>query len=446
MKRWIIVIMLSVAAGYLLGRQTIHELTETFFPSSAREAYAHRLAESGLAETALARQWLRAADDALAAAPVVTAPFREAGYVDPASPGAVAYRFRIRAGQRIELTVRLEPPSSALLFVDLFRVPADPGEAPERVASADSGETSLRFEPRRDGDYILRVQPELLRGGRYTLTAAVGPTLAFPVEAAGVADVRSFWGAPRDGGAREHHGIDIFAPRGTPVVAATTGRVSRVRTTAVGGRVVWLRDEERGQSLYYAHLDRQLVTSGQMVRPGDTLGLVGNSGNARTTPPHLHFGIYRRGQGPVDPLPFVRPPPGPPLDPAVDVADVGGWRRAAAEGARLRAAPDLSAGIVAELGLHAPVRVLGAAGDWYRVRAPDGRVGFIAGNMTEPVGSLGFEAVASEAPLRSAPGDDGVEIARLAAGERVEVLGRSAGHLWVRAGASAGWLAWSDGR
>lgn len=446
MKRWIIVILLSIGAGFWLGRQTIVKLREAFFPTSPREAYVHKLASSGLTESALGRLWLRAGEDALAAVPVVTAPFREAGYVDPASPAAVAYRFRIRAGQRLEFSVRLEPPSNTLVFVDLFRVATDPGEAPDLVASADSGQAGLTFEARRDGDYILRVQPELLRGGRYTLTAAVGPTLAFPVAAAGVADVRSFWGAPRDGGARDHHGIDIFAPRGTPVVAATAGRVSRVGTTGIGGRVVWLRDEEGGQSLYYAHLDRQLVTSGQIVRRGDTLGLVGNSGNARTTPPHLHFGIYRRGQGPLDPLPFVRPAPGPPLDPVVDVADVGGWRRTAVEGARLRAAPDLSAGPIAQLGLHVPVHVLGAAGEWYRVRTPDGRLGFIAGRVTEPIGPLRLEAVGSDASLRSAPGEDGVEMSRVTAGEQVEVLGRSADQLWVRAGGRAGWLAGSGGR
>ncbi|MBU6121699.1 M23 family metallopeptidase [Hymenobacter siberiensis] len=151
------------------------------------------------------------------------------------------------------------------------------------------------------------MQPELLSAGRYTLRLRREPSLSiFPVLGRRDAAAGSFWGADRDGGARRHEGIDIFAPRGTPAVAATAGYISRTGETPLGGRVVWLADAEHGEHLYYAHLDKQLVVPGQHVRAGDTLGLVGNTGNARTTVPHLHFGIYRSGQGALDPLPFVR--------------------------------------------------------------------------------------------------------------------------------------------
>ena len=56
----------------------------------------------------------------------------------------------------------------------------------------------------------------------------------------------------------------------------------------------------------WVHLDEQLVEPGQWVEPGDVVGRVGNTGNARTTPPHLHFAIYAEGQGPIDPDPFLR--------------------------------------------------------------------------------------------------------------------------------------------
>ena len=59
------------------------------------------------------------------------------------------------------------------------------------------------------------------------------------------------------------------------------------------------------RTLYYAHLDRREVSPGARVRPGDVVGFVGNTGNARATAPHLHFGIYRPGSGAVDPLPFI---------------------------------------------------------------------------------------------------------------------------------------------
>lgn len=444
MKRWVIVILLSIAAGFWLGRLTIAEITDAFFPTTPREAYVHTLASAGLLETALGRQWARSGEAVLEQGAVLATPFRESGYLDPAVPAAVAYRFRVRAGQRFAVGVRIVPPSNALVFVDLFRAPTEPGEAPVHVLSADSGVTAVEYEPQRDAEFIVRVQPELLRGGRYTLTAEIGPTLAFPVSGAGVPNIQSFWGDARDGGARDHHGVDIFAPRGTPALAATDGRVSSVRSTGLGGNVVWLRDERRGTSLYYAHLERQLVERGAIVRQGDTLGLVGNSGNARTTAPHLHFGIYRRGSGPVDPLPFVHPPSGVPRDPAVDVSAVGGWRRTVAVTGStrvpLRSAPTDQSPPLAALDGRSPLRVLAATGDWYRVRTPAGRQGYIAGRLTEPLAPIRTSALVDSVPLRDVPHHRGVEIARLPAGERVEVLGESADHLYVRARGRQAWV------
>ena len=68
---------------------------------------------------------------------------------------------------------------------------------------------------------------------------------------------------------------------------------------------MWVHDLERHVTLYYAHLDEHRVRGGQCVEPGDTLGLVGTTGNAEGTVPHLHFGIYVPGEGAVDPYPFV---------------------------------------------------------------------------------------------------------------------------------------------
>ncbi len=114
--------------------------------------------------------------------------------------------------------------------------------------------------------YVLRVQPELLRSGAYTLTLTTEPSLAFPVSGKSNKAVQSFFGAERDAGARLHKGIDIFAPRGTPVLAATRGVVRSISPNNLGGNVVWLSDSDRGQTLYYAHLDRHNVVEGQRVR------------------------------------------------------------------------------------------------------------------------------------------------------------------------------------
>ena len=115
--------------------------------------------------------------------------------------------------------------------------------------------------------------------------------LLMPVEGVQVAYVADTWGAARDGG-RSHEGQDIFAPRGTPVYAATPGYIYRIGTTTRGGRVVWVAGAG-GRRYYYAHLeDWADIEEGMAVTTDTVLGFVGNSGNAVSTPPHLHFGIY----------------------------------------------------------------------------------------------------------------------------------------------------------
>lgn len=99
---------------------------------------------------------------------------------------------------------------------------------------------------------------------------------------------RSF-GAPRaDTG--WHHGIDIFAPMGTPVLAVADGTVFSVGWNTLGGNRLWLRDT-KGNEFYYAHLSAYspLAVNQKHVKAGDVLGFVGNTGDAITTPPHLHF-------------------------------------------------------------------------------------------------------------------------------------------------------------
>lgn len=153
------------------------------------------------------------------------------------------------------------------------------------------------------GDYVLRLQPELFRSGEYSLSISVGPSLGFPVSY-NKANVGSVWGDNRDGGKRSHEGIDIFAPKLSPAIAAADGYITGVREGGLGGKTVWLRPEGKDYTLYYAHLDKQLVQEGQTVKKGQTIGLVGNTGNAKYTPSHLHFGVYTSG-GAIDPLPFV---------------------------------------------------------------------------------------------------------------------------------------------
>ena len=90
-----------------------------------------------------------------------------------------------------------------------------------------------------------------------------------------------------------HHGEDIFAPLGAPVLAIADGTVFSVGWNDLGGNRLWLRDQH-GNEFYYAHLSAYspLARNGNQVRAGDVLGFVGNTGDAEFTPPHLHFEIH----------------------------------------------------------------------------------------------------------------------------------------------------------
>lgn len=117
--------------------------------------------------------------------------------------------------------------------------------------------------------------------------------------------LRDTWQASRTAG-RRHEGIDIFAKKGTPVIAATEGIVLRTEETPLGGKVVWVLGPG-GQHHYYAHLDRVAdVVAYQRLAAGAVLGYVGNTGNARGTPPHLHYGVYGQG-GAINPYPLLAP-------------------------------------------------------------------------------------------------------------------------------------------
>lgn len=352
--------------------------------ATAHERYARALEAAGLDSTALGREWLVASDSALGDPFDVELPSREVGIYNRHEARAVAWRVELREGQRLEVSLRAVG-LPARLFLDLFEATGDTAKPFIHRSTADSlpatdsmaAMLSLEHEARRDGTYLVRMQPELLRSGRFELVMRVAPILAFPVEGQGNRAIMSFFGADRDGGRRSHHGIDIFAPRGTPVLAATAAVVRSTRPNTLGGNVVWLRDEVRGQSLYYAHLDSVIAYRGQRVQAGDTLGFVGNSGNARTTPPHLHFGLYERGRGPIDPLPWVRLVTEEPPGIRSDTAALGLRALPRASVLRLRQAPSVDSEANATIGGDRPVQIMAAAAGWYRVQSEDGSAGYL---------------------------------------------------------------------
>ncbi|HWB70705.1 MAG TPA: M23 family metallopeptidase, partial [Egibacteraceae bacterium] len=112
------------------------------------------------------------------------------------------------------------------------------------------------------------------------------------------------WGFPRSGG-RRHQGVDIFAAYATPLYAVADGTVQRVFRSRLGGLSIDLVDG-RGDRYYYAHLSAAQAVAGQRVRAGDVIGANGDSGNARGSPPHLHWQYHPGGGPPVNPYPLAR--------------------------------------------------------------------------------------------------------------------------------------------
>jgi murein DD-endopeptidase MepM/ murein hydrolase activator NlpD len=123
-----------------------------------------------------------------------------------------------------------------------------------------------------------------------------------PVRGADRNDFGKGWGSPRPGG-RRHMGVDIFADRGTAVVASVAGTVEH-RSGAVAGLAYYLRGDD-GNTYYGAHLDSLAGRPGK-VDQGDVIGRVGATGNAAGTPPHLHFEFKPKGGRSVDPYPTLR--------------------------------------------------------------------------------------------------------------------------------------------
>ena len=114
------------------------------------------------------------------------------------------------------------------------------------------------------------------------------------------------WLAPRSGG-RQHQGIDIFAAAGTNLFAVERGVIANMGNNSLGGIKLWLHGES-GTTYYYAHLLRFApgISEGMVVEAGDVVGFVGNTGNAATTPSHLHFEIHPNNGPAVNPTPLLR--------------------------------------------------------------------------------------------------------------------------------------------
>lgn len=151
-------------------------------------------------------------------------------------------------------------------------------------------------------------KPSGLPAQQQLRNTAMPKNLPIPVDGISRKQLRDTWGASRSSG-RTHEGIDIMAPTGTKVFAATDGIISSLKGNNLGGTVIW-KIGPSGTWHYYAHLDRHKrgLKEGDYVRQGEHIGYVGYSGNASKSAPHLHYGIYLGGKGrsATNPYPYLK--------------------------------------------------------------------------------------------------------------------------------------------
>jgi murein DD-endopeptidase MepM/ murein hydrolase activator NlpD len=428
----------SIYIGGLLSISSLNSCTTTgpiglFGKRSPHEQYGQKLKNAGLDKTQLGESWFAASIQSLNKPLKITIPYKEAGYFPADKARAAAFSFNVKRGEKITITLQERPSNRFMIYVDLWELRDNNNK--KLIAFADTGNNSFSHEIDDDGSYLLRIQPELLSAGDYTLSITSGPSLAFPIKNGRIG---SFWGADRDGGARRHEGVDIFAPRRTPALAAADGIVNRVTINQLGGKVVFMRPDNKNYSLYYAHLDEQLVTEGERVKAGDTIGLVGNTGNAISTSPHLHFGIYTFG-GAIDPLAFINP--ARELPPAIKTS-------LSSLGSSMRTTSNITALIdgrkqasVVNLELHTILEISAATSTSYRVILPDGSQGFISGASVTPTAkALKQLYISEEKFLYDRPSIDAARKAGLRNGTRVSVLGEFQGFYFVDAGEEVGWV------
>lgn len=277
----------NFASRYIFNKKTLHE------------KYAEKLGDKDLDKTPQGRQWLAASVKVLDSPFAISIPFGLKGNFPPDKPRALGLQFTAKQGERINFHLTKELSANFVLYTDLYKK-NEPGTV--HLYAADTNDIDFSFDITETGNYIFRLQPEINRTGEYELSISSGPSLAFPVS--GKTSIGSYWGDSREGGKRSHEGIDIFAPKRTPVMAVADGYITGAKDGGIGGKTIWMRPEGKNISIYYAHLDEQLVKQGQAVKKGEVIGLVGNTGNAEFTPPHLHFGVYAT-IGAIDPFPFI---------------------------------------------------------------------------------------------------------------------------------------------
>ena len=165
------------------------------------------------------------------------------------------------------------------------------------IATTRFGGPTFASEPGRPASpKVIDHVEEVVRSGYARLIGGnrVAPTLIVPVQGVLRAQLADTWGQARSEG-RTHHGTDIPAAQGTPVLAAGDGTIEKLFASRLGGITLYERSPDRRWTYYYAHLAGYApgVQEGQVVRAGQPIAFVGDTGDAGVGNFHLHFGLTR---------------------------------------------------------------------------------------------------------------------------------------------------------
>lgn len=346
----------------------IRKVADVIVQPTARELYAREFENS---DSLRFDKWQREFQNAKVDSLQIRLPYVEQGEYYKERIAVYSYNVFLNEGEVFQVSIENKV-LGIRNFINLIKMNADSSQTD--VFQNDLGENEFKVAIEETGIYKITIQPELNAQGLFGFQIFASPSFVFPVLGRDNAAIQSYWGAVRAGGARSHEGIDIFATRGTPVVAAVDGRVSSTGERGLGGKQVWLKAGLFGKSLYYAHLDSILVPTGKKVTIGDTLGLVGNTGNARTTAPHLHFGIYKSGQGAIDPLPFVKLTEQPSFQ---KLANTSKFLKVSAAVANIRNAPEVAGIKLGEAKRNDTLTLLGYTENWAHVELSTGIKAFV---------------------------------------------------------------------
>lgn len=406
-----------------------------FGKQSLRDQYEDKLTSAGLKQTALGAQWFYAAEKSLIHPLIITLPYKETGFFAADKPDAASYVFAVKRGEKLTISITKKPVQSFYLFTDLWRVSSN--NSRKFIAAVDTT-NKLEYTVDNNDSLLVRLQPELLQNCEYTFTITTGPSLAFPVPSSANPHIESFWGDVRDAGARKHEGIDIFGKFRTPVVAAADGYITAVNENRLGGKAVWLRPEGADYTLYYAHLDSQIARQGEHVRKGDVVGLMGNTGNAKNTPTHLHFGVYTFG-GAVNPLPFVNPKVSEPSIIEAPLKNLNAFVRNT-KTTSLLSSPNIHSTKISEVAINNLLFVKAATSTYYKIQLPDSTEGYVSSNIVTTPDVIRNYTLSTSKNLYIKPDTTAPAKTQINSGEKVNVLAVFNNFYYVENGDNKGWL------